>query len=214
MYKARAHRSRGVQLELQEQLIQRCLSGDESAWEGIVRAYWKRVFNIAYKFVGRYDDAEDLTQEVFVRLLRALPTWDRRASFDTWLSSVSRNHCIDHYRRLRRENARFTHDVDPDDLYIEDPLGRPDVALEAESDVALVRQALAQLSPTLRDAVALRDVHELSYEDIAARLKLPEGTVKSRINRGRQELGRYLHRLQEQVNANRAERANRDRREA
>ena len=181
----------------QQELIDRCLAGDPDAWDRVVRSYWKRVFNIAYKFVGRYDDAEDLTQEIFVRLLRALPTYDRRANFETWLTSVSRNHCIDHYRRLRRENERFTHDIDPEDVPLEDPLRRPDVTLEKENQVELVRKALGRLSPTLRDAVALRDVHDLSYQEIAERLQLAEGTVKSRINRGRKELGKHLRALQE-----------------
>ena len=186
-----------------DDLIQRCLAGDPAAWDLVVRTYWKRVFNIAYKFVGRYDDAEDLTQEIFVRLLRALPTYDRRANFETWLTSVSRNHCIDHYRRIRRENERFTHDVDPEQVQLEDPLRRPDVNLEKQDQVGLVRKALARLSPTLRDAVALRDVHDLDYQEIAARLQLPEGTVKSRINRGRKELGKYLRALQEPRRVNR-----------
>jgi RNA polymerase sigma-70 factor (ECF subfamily) len=187
-------------------LIQRCVAGDQAAWNVVIRTYWKRVFKIAYKFVARYDDAEDLTQEIFVRVLRALPTYDRRASFETWLTSVSRNHCIDHYRRLRRENARITRDVDPEDLLLEDPVQRPDLTLEKENQVALVRASLAKLSPTLRDAVALRDVHDLSYHEIAARLQLPEGTVKSRINRGRKELGKYLRELQQPAHANRGRR--------
>lgn len=187
--------------------IERCLSGDQSAWEAIVRTYWKRVFHIAYKFVGRYDEAEDLTQEIFVRLLSALPTYDRRANFEAWLTSVSRNHCIDHYRRVRREQARITREVDPGELGVEDPLRRPDVILEKRDQVGLIRRALVRLSPTLREAVALRDVHELSYQEIAARLKLPEGTVKSRINRGRKELGRYLQGLQRAGRGTRAEEA-------
>lgn len=193
----------------QQELIDRCLAGDPDAWDRVVRSYWKRVFNIAYKFVGRYDDAEDLTQEIFVRLLRALPTYDRRANFETWLTSVSRNHCIDHYRRLRRENERFTHDIDPEDVRLEDPLRRPDVTLEKEDQVGLVRKALARLSSTLRDAVALRDVHDLSYQEIAERLQLPEGTVKSRINRGRKELGQHLRALQQPTRVNRPARTNR-----
>src|SRR5687767_4292808 len=156
-------------------LIQRCVSGDPSAWEAIVRAQWKRVFNIAYKFVGRIDDAEDLTQEIFVRLLKALPTYDRRSHFVTWLTSVSRNHCIDHYRRLRSERERFTHDVEPDDLEVEDALRRPDLALEREDQIGLVHRALAQLSSTLREAVTLRDIHDLAYHEIAERMNLPEG---------------------------------------
>jgi RNA polymerase sigma-70 factor (ECF subfamily) len=206
MYRARAHagspRTRNEDAELDE-LIRRCLDGDQAAWDVVVRTYWKRVFNIAYKFVGRYDDAADLTQEIFVRLLRVLPTYDRLANFETWLTRVTRNHCIDHYRRIRRETDRITRDVDPESLLLEDPLGRPDVTLEKQDEVILVRKALAHLSPTLRDAVALRDVHDMDYQEIAERLQLPEGTVKSRINRGRKELGKYLRALQQPERVNR-----------
>jgi len=86
-----------------DQVIQRCLDGDQAAWETIVRTHWRRVFNIAYKFVGRHDQAEDLTQDVFLKLYKSLETFDRRANFQTWLISVSRNLCIDHYRSARRE---------------------------------------------------------------------------------------------------------------
>jgi len=88
-------------------------------------------------------------------------------------------------------------------VLLEDPVQRPDLTLEKENQVALVRASLAKLSPTLRDAVALRDVHDLSYQEIAGRLQLPEGTVKSRINRGRKELGKYLRELQQPSRANR-----------
>ena len=84
-------------------IIQRCLNGDERAWEEIIRLHWRRVFNIAYKFVGRHDQAEDLTQDVFLKLFKSLNTFDRRANFQTWLVSVSRNLCIDHYRSVRKE---------------------------------------------------------------------------------------------------------------
>jgi RNA polymerase sigma-70 factor, ECF subfamily len=184
----------------EDDLVQRCLEGDAAAWDALVRTYWKRVFNIAYKFVAQYDEAEDLTQEIFVKLFRALPTYDRRAQFDTWLTRVSRNLCIDHYRRRRREEEKVTDDVDPDAIPISELLARPDTALEQRAEVAMVRQALAKLPPTYREAVALRDIHELSYEDIALRLKLPEGTVKSRINRGRKELARHLRALLERPN--------------
>jgi RNA polymerase sigma-70 factor, ECF subfamily len=173
-------------------LVQRCLEGDTAAWDSLVRTHWKRVFNIAYKFVAQYDEAEDLTQEIFVKLFRALPTYDRRAQFDTWLTRVSRNLCIDHYRRRRREEEKVTDDIDPDTIPIDELVSRPDAALERRAEVALVRQALARLPPTYREAVSLRDIHELSYEAIALRLQLPEGTVKSRINRGRRELARQL----------------------
>lgn len=181
----------------QSDLVTRCLEGDGAAWEMLVRAYWRRVFNIAYKFVARFDEAEDLTQEIFVKLFRALPTYDRRASFETWLTRVSRNLCIDHYRRRRREEERFTDEIDPDAIELQELVSRPDATLEQREEVAIVRQALAKLPPAYREVVALRDIHELSYEQIAERLQLAEGTVKSRINRGRKELARHLRMLQE-----------------
>src|SRR2546430_10859949 len=93
-------------------LIERCLRGDQDAWNTIVHLYWRRVFNIAYKFVGRHDEAEDLAQDIFLKLFRSLSTFDRRANFSTWLISVSRNLCIDHYRSVRREREAINHDVD------------------------------------------------------------------------------------------------------
>ena len=186
-------------------LVQRCLEGDAAAWDALVRVYWKRVFNIAYKFVAQFDEAEDLTQEIFVKLFRALATYDRRASFETWLTRVSRNLCIDRYRRRRREEERFTDEVDPDTIQLDELVSRPDATLEHRDQVAMVRRALAKLPAAYREAVALRDVHELSYEQIAQRLQLPEGTVKSRINRGRKELARHLRILQDHAPARAAE---------
>ena len=182
-------------------LLDRCLEGDAAAWDSLVRTYWRRVFNIAYKFVARYDEAEDLTQEIFVKLFRALETYDRRASFDTWLTRVTRNLCIDRYRRRRREEDTFTAEVDLDTLRFDELTANPDAALAKRDEIASVRRALGMLPPPYREAVALRDIHELSYEEIARRLQLPEGTVKSRINRGRKELARHLQQRQENTHA-------------
>src|SRR5712671_6205066 len=99
-----------------EALIQRCLNGDQAAWELIVRQYWRKVFNTAYKFVGKHDQAEDLTQEIFLKIFRSLHTFDSRANFQTWLISVSRNLCIDHYRRVRKERETIDREVNADEL--------------------------------------------------------------------------------------------------
>ena len=136
-----------------DQVIQRCLDGDQAAWETIVRTHWRRVFNIAYKFVGRHDQAEDLTQDVFLKLYKSLETFDRRANFQTWLISVSRNLCIDHYRAVRKERETINRDVDPAD---HPPISldtRADTKLELRDRVALLRKALEKLAPTLRTAV-------------------------------------------------------------
>ena len=99
-----------------DELIERCLRGDQLAWETIVRQHWRKVFNVAYKFVGKHDEAEDLTQDIFLKIFRSLHTFDRRANFQTWLISVSRNLCIDHYRSVRKERETINRDVDPGEL--------------------------------------------------------------------------------------------------
>ena len=177
-------------------LIERCLKGDQVAWDQIVRMHWRKVFNLAYKFVGRHDEAEDLTQDIFLKIFKALHTFDRRANFQTWLISISRNLCIDHYRSVRKERETMAREVDSADLM---PVSRergPHAELEQNDLRQLIRQALAELPPALKEAVVLRDLQEFSYQEIADKLGLPEGTVKSRINRGRLELARQLRRLQ------------------
>ena len=178
-----------------ETLIQRCVEGDQAAWDLIVGQYWRKVFNVAYKFVGKHDEAEDLTQDIFLKLFKSLDTFDRRANFQPWLISVSRNLCIDHYRAVRKERETINRDVDPSDFAPASPDTRVDTQLEQRDRVMLLRQALAALPHTLRTAVVLRDIQELSYQEIADRLQLPEGTVKSRINRGRTELARQIKKL-------------------
>jgi RNA polymerase sigma factor (sigma-70 family) len=178
-----------------EALIQRCLKGDQAAWEAIVRQHWRKVFNVAYKFVAKHEEAEDLTQEIFLKVFKSLDTFDRRANFQTWLISVSRNLCIDHYRSVRKERETIDRAVDTTDIAPASPEPGPIAALEQRDRVVLLRQALAALPETLRTAVLLRDIQELSYQEIADQLKLPEGTVKSRINRGRTELARQIRKL-------------------
>jgi RNA polymerase sigma-70 factor (ECF subfamily) len=178
-----------------EALIQRCLQGDQIAWDLIVRQYWRKVFNVAYKFVGKHDEAEDLTQDIFLKIFKSLDTFDRRANFQTWLISISRNLCIDHYRSVRKERETIDRDVDANELTPASREPGPVAALEQRDRVTLLRQAMAELPDTLKTAVLMRDIQELSYQEIADRLRLPEGTVKSRINRGRTELARQIRKL-------------------
>jgi len=180
-------------------VIQRCLAGDQDAWSQIVRQHWRKVFNIAYKFTGKHDEAEDLTQDVFLKIFKSLDTFDRRANFQTWLVSVSRNLCIDHYRSVRKERETIDRDVDAGALTPVAQTTSPFAMLEQADRVTLLNKAMKQLPPTLRSAVMLRDIQELSYQEIADRLHLPEGTVKSRINRGRTELARQIRRLTDEL---------------
>src|SRR6187431_3036653 len=144
--------------QVTDEIIERCLNGDQAAWEAIVRLYRRKVFNVAYKFVGRHDQAEDLTQDVFLKLYKSLDTFDRRANFQTWLVSVSRNLCIDHYRSVRKEREVVNRDVDPADLTPQAPERSAQAELEQRDRVRLLRQALDGLPPSLRTAVMLRDI--------------------------------------------------------
>jgi RNA polymerase sigma-70 factor (ECF subfamily) len=180
-----------------DSLIEQCLTGDQAAWELIVRQNWRKVFNVAYKFVGRHDEAEDLTQDIFLKIFKALASFDRRANFQTWIISISRNLCIDHYRSVRKERQTIARDVETGDLQPASHERGPYQAAEHQDLRVLLRQGLERLPLTLRTAVVLRDLQELSYQEIADRLGLPEGTVKSRINRGRIELAHQLRRLQD-----------------
>ena len=180
-----------------DSLIEQCLSGDQQAWEAIVRQNWRKVFNVAYKFVGKHDEAEDLTQDIFLKIFKALNTFDRRANFQTWIISISRNLCIDHYRSVRKERQLIARDVDTGDLQPASSDRGPYQAAEHRDLRGMLRQALQALPVTLRTAVVLRDLQELSYQEIADHLGLPEGTVKSRINRGRIELAHQIKRLQD-----------------
>src|SRR5580765_8377318 len=131
-----------------EALIQRCLQGDQLAWDAIVQQYRRKVFNVAYKFVGRHEEAEDLTQDIFIKIFKSLGTFDSRANFQTWLISISRNLCIDHYRRVRKERETIDRDVDANELTPASRDPGPVAALEQRDRVVLLRQAMAALPAT------------------------------------------------------------------
>src|SRR4029453_10580863 len=128
-----------------DEVIERCLTGDQQAWEQIVRLHRRKVFNVAYKFVGKHDEAEDLTQDIFLRIFKSLDTFDRRANFQTWLISVSRNLCIDHYRSVRKERETIDRDIDANELSPPSADQGPFAALEQRDRVELLRRALSAL---------------------------------------------------------------------
>jgi len=189
-------------------LVRRCISGDAAAWEEIVQRYHRRIYNICYRFAGSGDDAQDLTQEVFIKMYRTLNSYDvDRGAFMTWVTTVTRNLLVDHFRKTKQE--RLTDSLDTTSSGHEDamPLSEqipdrspsPDSRVQSREAKETVHEALQKLSPELREAVILRDLQDMDYREIATVLKVPEGTVKSRINRGRAELARLLQRTYRQV---------------
>jgi RNA polymerase sigma-70 factor (ECF subfamily) len=185
-------------LDLDSTLVERCLSGDDAAWEQLVRQHTRRVYGLCYRFTGRDSEAQDLTQDVFMRVFRALGGFrSTEGSFTTWLTRLTRNLLIDHYRRTR--NERVTDSIEEQLPRVEQgssgqSIARPDSALAGREASELLQGALAKLSPDLRETIILRDLQELEYREIAQVLGIPEGTVKSRLNRGRAELARLLRR--------------------
>jgi RNA polymerase sigma-70 factor (ECF subfamily) len=177
------------------ELVKRCLRGDDAAWEVLLQTYTRRVYNLCYRFTGRSEDAEDLTQEIFIKVFRTLKSYDPlRAKFTTWINRIARNHLVDHYRRTRGDRATSVLDGE---MPIADasPGGNPEGSVESRERRERLQAGLSRLSPDLREAVILRDLQDLDYAEIAQVLQIPEGTVKSRINRGRLELARTLKRM-------------------
>ena len=185
-------------------IVRRCLHGDSLAWTELVRAHHGRVYSLCYRFTGSSHDAEDLTQDIFLKLYGNLRAFDpSRGSLSVWVTTLTRNHLVDHYRRSRLQRASDSLDAGWDEpgadnggshggSHLEDHRPGPHAyALQHELERE-VQRALAQVSPELREAVILRDLQDMDYKEIAAVLRVPEGTVKSRISRGRAELARML----------------------
>ena len=184
-------------------LVRRCISGDAAAWQEIVQRYHRRIYNICYRFAGSADDAQDLTQEVFIKMYRTLSSYDvERGGFMTWITTITRNLLVDHFRKSKQDRITDSLDATPSEHedsmplveQIQDKTLPPDSRVQSRETRETVHHALQKLSPDLREAVILRDLQDLDYREIATVLKVPEGTVKSRINRGRAELARLLQR--------------------
>jgi RNA polymerase sigma-70 factor (ECF subfamily) len=166
------------------------LNGKQGAWEMLVNTYSKRVFNLAYQFGGSYQEAEDLTQDIFLKLHGALGKYDFEKNFTAWLITMAKNHLIDTYRKTRWEKAH--RDEFDEQFAAPEAAQGPESGLMQEADRKLVWEGLNRLAPETRMAVILRDIQDKRYEEVAEILDLPLGTVKSRINRGRLQLAKIL----------------------
>ncbi|WP_348268104.1 RNA polymerase sigma factor [Edaphobacter paludis] len=188
-------------------LVRQCMAGDSHAWQQLVTSQHRRIYAICYRFTGSSTDAEDLTQDVFLKLYKNLSSFDtQKGSFQTWITTLARNLLVDHFRRTRLDRASDSLDVSFDGEDGSPTMGdrladnRPSqeqyvASMELKNQIQC---ALKQLSPELREAVILRDLEDMDYKEIAQVLRIPEGTVKSRISRGRGELAKLLQRIERQ----------------
>jgi len=178
------------------ELVAACLAGTEGAWDELHARHRRRVFNIAFQFTGRFDEAEDLSQEIFIKVFRALERFDAEGNFQQWLIRISKNHSIDHYRRRRKDREMLLEgslqlDITPSKTR------SPYRSLELNERAAMFKQALGKLPPILKTCLTMRELEGLSYQEISQRLDIPEGTVKSRINRARSEMNRLVGRMRQ-----------------
>jgi len=189
------------------QVVRRCMDGDSGAWADLVRTHHRRVYGLCYRFTGNAADAEDLTQDVFLKIYSNLSSFDMaRGSLQVWITTMTRNLLVDNFRRTRNQRATDSLDAgwdETDELRPVDRLqasGASPHEKAAQKELAkMVQGALAKVSVELREAVILRDLQDMDYKEIAQVLGIPEGTVKSRISRGRAELARLLERSKREV---------------
>jgi len=193
------------------QIVRRSIDGDSGAWAEMVRTHQKRVYGLCYRFTGNAADAEDLTQDVFLKIYMNLGSFDAtRGSLPVWITTMTRNLLVDNFRRTR--NQRATSSLDDgwdqaDELRphrsaadrLADAGPSPHESAARSELQKMVQRALKKVSVELREAVILRDLQDLDYKEIAQVLGIPEGTVKSRISRGRAELARLLERNKKEV---------------
>jgi RNA polymerase sigma-70 factor (ECF subfamily) len=177
--------------------VRRCRAGDGSAWEEIVTAFSRRIFNLAYRFTSSAEAAEDLTQDVFIRIYRTLDQYDpKHGDLSNWLMRLARNLIIDDYRhRQRNPQDSMADDVEDHTFHLRAVGGTAQKEMERKELASQVQEGIDKLPSDLRTCVILRDIEELSYQEIVDVLRIPEGTVKSRINRGRIELAKILRRM-------------------
>ena len=188
--------------------IARCVAGDAHAWEGLVATYHRRIYAHCYRFTGSHVEAEDMTQDIFVKLYCNLSSYDTgRGSFHHWLQNVTRNHLVDYFRRSRV--ARFSTSLDAAFDGEEDGLTLADRLMDSApsqeerfADLELklrVRTAVNQLSDTSRETITLCALEERGNRETAQLLKIQEGTVRSRLSRARVELAKLLQPVEPSV---------------
>ncbi len=173
-----------------EKVVKECLEGKEQAWHLLVNNFSRRIFNLAYQFCGCYEEAEDLTQEIFMKIYTSLPKYDSSKNLTAWILTVAKNHLIDSYRKTKKEKSQR------EDFWQHLQAGiepGPEAEMITAQTRELIWKGLGQLPPEIRLAIILKEIHGKSYEEVAEIMNIPVGTAKSRINRGKIQLARLLN---------------------
>lgn len=176
------------------ELIGRCLHEDDDAWEELVHQHWRRVYGLCYRFTRNHAEAQELAQDVFLRVFRTLASFrSDEVTFTAWIVRLTRNLLIDNYRRTYDDRLTYSFEEQSQVMRVLiSPMDSPDQALSWRETMDLLRSSLAALSPELREPIVFRDLEEKNYRETATVLGIPEGTVKSRLNRAHGELARVM----------------------
>lgn len=179
-----------------EDLMERFQAGYEQAFNELVSRFQDRLHNFLYRYTHDHQDCEDLVQETFLRVYRSRHSYERIAKFSTWMYTIALNLAKSLYKKKQRMTTVTIHkdESDPDDrpMKLEDTDILPDDSLHEKMCMAHLEKALKELNEDFREVVVLRDIQQMSYDEIAEITDLPMGTVKSRINRGRAQLQELL----------------------
>jgi len=187
----------------EQELLACCKEGDIDAFEQLIEAYQGKILNYCYRMLGNRSDAEDAAQEVFVKVFRFIKSFSGQSSFSTWLYKVASNVCLDFLRKSKRPDHatvslnQVNSEGEEFSLSLEDNTYAPYQNVQMTEAQRALAAALDKLSPEHKKVIVLRDIEGLSYEEIARILGTAEGTVKSRINRGRQTLQKLLEKDRE-----------------
>jgi len=177
-----------------EDLIERFQNGDLYAFDLIVKRYKDQLLNFVYRFVGNQEEAEDIIQETFLRVYRKRKAYKRIAKFSTWIYTIAGNLSRTELRRRKRRKLFSVSEMgfEDRDYEISDDGYNPETQVDGVIQEEIIHREINNLSPKFREVIILRDVQELSYEEISKIIKVPIGTVKSRVNRGRLKLQSQL----------------------
>lgn len=177
-------------------LINKALAGDQTAYEKLMKKYYQLIYNLIFRMISRKEDVEDLTQEAFIKAFNSLHNFDRQFAFSTWLFKIATNNAIDYLRKKKLNTFSIDRDIESEEsdfkFEIPDHENKPDRVIIEDERKKILDEAIDSLPPKYKEVILLRHKMDKEYEEIAKELKLPLGTVKAHIFRGRELLNKFL----------------------
>lgn len=177
-------------------LINKALAGDQTAYEKLMKKYYQLIYNLIFRMISRKEDVEDLTQEAFIKAFNSLQNFDRQFAFSTWLFKIATNNAIDYLRKKKLNTFSIDREIESEEsdfkFEIPDHENKPDRVIIEDERKKILDEAIESLPPKYKEVILLRHKMDKEYEEISKELKLPLGTVKAHIFRGRELLNKYL----------------------